>query len=195
VNARDLHAFLQVGKDFSTWITERIAKFDFVENADFASFLGSPIPGSQVSHGGYRGDRIEYALTLDMAEELAMVERNAKGKEARQYFIKCERDLKAKIAERVPRGKWQTRAGLRNAVGGQTASAKTRSVPSCSLRALPGDFLFWRSRIEARRDRPFRPLRMENSDRWLRAGRTRSAPIHRAPKDGLKATSSRSSAT
>ena len=35
VNARDLHAFLGVGKDFSTWIQERIQKYGFVENQDF----------------------------------------------------------------------------------------------------------------------------------------------------------------
>lgn len=35
VNARDLHAFLQVGKDFSNWIKGRVDKYDFVEGKDF----------------------------------------------------------------------------------------------------------------------------------------------------------------
>jgi phage anti-repressor protein len=87
VNARDLHVFLEVGKDFSTWIKDRVAAFGFVENQDFV--LDSPISGNQVSHGGDRRS-IQYHLTLDTAKELSMVERNAKGKQARQYFIECE---------------------------------------------------------------------------------------------------------
>ena len=39
VNARDLHAFLEVGKDFSTWIKDRISQFDFVEGVDFVKTL------------------------------------------------------------------------------------------------------------------------------------------------------------
>ena len=36
---------------------------------------------------------IEYHITLDMAKELSMVERNEKGKQARKYFIECEKKL------------------------------------------------------------------------------------------------------
>ncbi|MDO1563505.1 antA/AntB antirepressor family protein [Neisseria sp. MVDL20-010259] len=38
VNARELHAFLEVGKDFSTWIKERIEQYGFIENQDFVIF-------------------------------------------------------------------------------------------------------------------------------------------------------------
>jgi anti-repressor protein len=93
VNARDLHAVLEVGKHFASWIAERIEQFDFVENRDFLL-----VPGIGINSETGRPSK-DYAITLDMAKELAMVERNAKGKEARQYFIKCERGLKAKIAE------------------------------------------------------------------------------------------------
>ena len=71
VNARDLHAFLEVGRDFSSWIKDRIEKYEFVENQDFVC---SPVLVSD-SRGGQ--NRIDYHLALDMAKELAMVERNA----------------------------------------------------------------------------------------------------------------------
>lgn len=89
VNARDLHAFLEVGKDFSTWIKDRIEQYGFVENQDFVC---SPILVSE-GRGGH--NRKDYHLTLDMAKELAMVERNEKGKQARQYFLECERRAKS----------------------------------------------------------------------------------------------------
>lgn len=101
VNARELHAFLEIGKDFSTWVKDRIEKFDFVENADFVKLpakSSSPISGSQ--------PKIEYFLSLSMAKELSMIERNAKGKQARLYFIGCERIAKEKAnpyANRIPK--------------------------------------------------------------------------------------------
>lgn len=89
VNARDLHAFLDVGKDFVTWMKDRVEQFGFVENQDFGVFpeIGENPKGGRPSK--------QYALTIDMAKELSMVERNAKGKQARQYFIECERKLKS----------------------------------------------------------------------------------------------------
>lgn len=81
VNARDLHAFLESKQDFSTWIKSRIEQYGFVENEDFTvhKFVDR------------RGNVVDYFCTIDMAKELSMVERNAKGKQARQYFIECEK--------------------------------------------------------------------------------------------------------
>ena len=84
VNARELHEFLEVSTAFKDWISRRIKDYDFMENLDFCSFLSE-------SSGGRPSK--EYYITLDMAKELAMVERNDKGKQARQYFIACEKQL------------------------------------------------------------------------------------------------------
>lgn len=92
VNARELHAFLEVGKDFSNWIKARIEKYNFVENQDFIKF--SPVL-AKTTDGGRPS--VEYHISLSMAKELAMVERNAKGKQARQYFIECEKIAKQKV--------------------------------------------------------------------------------------------------
>ena len=89
VNARDLHVFLEVGRDFSNWMKGRIEEYGFVEEEDYSPVLANrsdDLPGKP---------RIEYLLTLDMAKELAMVERNAKGREVRQYFIACEKKWQA----------------------------------------------------------------------------------------------------
>lgn len=83
VDARDLHAFLEVGKDFSNWIKDRIGQYGFTQDVDYTVF-------AETGENGGRPLK-QYHLTLDMAKELSMVERNAKGKEARLYFIECER--------------------------------------------------------------------------------------------------------
>ncbi|EFI7736439.1 antA/AntB antirepressor family protein [Escherichia coli] len=89
VNARDLHTFLDVGKRFASWIVERIAEYGFVENQDFMII-------SQVRKKIGRGRPAkDYHLTLDTAKELAMVERNEKGRQIRRYFIECEKKLRS----------------------------------------------------------------------------------------------------
>lgn len=93
INARELHAFLEVGKDFSTWMNDRIQQYGFLENQDFVIF-----PNTGEKSGRGRPTK-EYAITLDMAKELAMVERNEKGRQARRYFIECEKQLRAQQAQ------------------------------------------------------------------------------------------------
>ncbi|EKE3020774.1 antA/AntB antirepressor family protein [Escherichia coli] len=90
-NARDLHAFLGVKKVFAAWITNRISEYEFIENQDYIllSNLGKQTSG----RGGH--NRKDYHLTLDTAKELAMVERNEKGRQIRRYFIECEKKLRS----------------------------------------------------------------------------------------------------
>ena len=92
VNARELHEFLEVGKDFSNWIKDRIEKYGFVENVDYVRFSPNL---AKTPYGGRPS--VEYHISLSMAKELCMVERNEKGKQARQYFIECERVAKQKL--------------------------------------------------------------------------------------------------
>ena len=94
VNARELHAFLEVQTRFNDWIKNRIEQYDFVENQDFTTVT------KNLENGGRS---IEYHITLDMAKELAMVERTEKGKQARQYFIECERKLRETQAKLAPK--------------------------------------------------------------------------------------------
>lgn len=89
VNARELHAFLEVKARFNDWIANRIGQYGFVENQDFITLTKNLVSG---------GISKEYHISIDMAKELAMVERNEKGKQARQYFIECERIAKDPMA-------------------------------------------------------------------------------------------------
>lgn len=93
VSARELHKFLESKQEFANWIKNRIDKYGFVENQDFEvfdNFINNPSGGRPLK---------EYALTIDMAKELAMVEGNERGKQARQYFIACEKKLREVVTK------------------------------------------------------------------------------------------------
>lgn len=81
VNARELWEFLEVKSDFNNWIKRRISDYDFKEGVDYSTIVKK----------NDRQTLKEYHISLDMAKELAMVERNEKGKQARQYFIAVEK--------------------------------------------------------------------------------------------------------
>ena len=106
VNARELHAFVESKQDFSTWIKNRIYEYDFVESQDYVKLAENKAPqknGAEKSmtYDNWQG-RIEYFVSVGMAKELSMVERNDKGKQARRYFIECEKQLHEQIANPVP---------------------------------------------------------------------------------------------
>lgn len=86
VSARDLHEFLESKQEFTHWIKNRIEQYGFIENEDFT--VEKFIMRKTWKH--------DYIITIDMAKELSMVERNEKGKQARKYFIECEKQLKNK---------------------------------------------------------------------------------------------------
>lgn len=97
-DARTLHAALQVGRDFSTWIQGRLAEVDARETEEFVVLDGSPVAGN----GFNPKPRRDYWLTLDLAKEIAMLERNEIGKQIRRYFIEAEKQLRAKASFALP---------------------------------------------------------------------------------------------
>lgn len=92
VDARELHEKLESKRDFSNWIADRIEKYGFIENVDFTTILLKSTGGRP---------RIEYALTLDTAKEIAMVENNEQGRKIRRYFIEVEK--KAREMFEIPK--------------------------------------------------------------------------------------------
>lgn len=98
VSARELHNFLGSKQQFADWIKSRIEKYDLVENEDYHVFRNSvnnPQGGRPLT---------EYALSIDAAKKLSMVEGNERGKQARRYFIECEKRLKAFVIPQVEMG-------------------------------------------------------------------------------------------
>ena len=90
VNARDLYNFLEVKSKFADWIKNRIYEYGFIEFQDFVTFSKNLEIGGKVK---------EYALSIDMAKELSMVEKTERGRQARRYFIEMERVAKEKLTE------------------------------------------------------------------------------------------------
>lgn len=90
VNARDLHAFLAIGKDFSSWIKAQFERCDLSENVDYQAFTQKV----ENSNGIGYSRKTEYALSLNAAKEISMMSQTERGKHARRYFIACEEKLK-----------------------------------------------------------------------------------------------------
>ena len=92
VNARDLWKFLESKQEFANWIKDRIRKYGFKEGLDFTvdKIINGENKG-RFAANEYFISLDEYFISLDMAKELAMVENNERGRQARQYFIEVEK--------------------------------------------------------------------------------------------------------
>ena len=86
VSARELHEFLEIKTDFRKWFP-RMCEYGFEENIDY-----TPV---KFVHPMNLQECTDYAISIDMAKELSMIQRTEKGKQARLYFIECEKKLKA----------------------------------------------------------------------------------------------------
>jgi len=84
IDARDLHGFLEVKARFNDWVSRRIEEYSFVEGSDYV-----------ILKNEYDHKIKDIHLTLDSAKELAMVEKNDRGRQARRYFIEVEKKWRA----------------------------------------------------------------------------------------------------
>lgn len=94
VYGSELHGVLEVKSKFADWIKNRLNDCDATENEDFEAF-------SKILENGGRSK--EYIIKLDTAKEMAMLERNDKGKQVRKYFIAVEKKYnRMKVPMTVP---------------------------------------------------------------------------------------------
>lgn len=87
VSGRNLHEALGVNSNYTTWF-ERMTEYGFTENEDYSLLSNF---GNQTGRGGH--NKVDHVIKLDMAKEIAMIQRTEKGKEVRQYFIQVEKDF------------------------------------------------------------------------------------------------------
>lgn len=87
ISGRQLHKFLEVETNYSTWFN-RMTEYGFTENEDYSLLSNFE---KQTGRGGH--NKVDHLIKLDMAKELSMIQRTEKGKQARQYFIKVEREF------------------------------------------------------------------------------------------------------
>jgi anti-repressor protein len=101
VGGRELHEALEIQTRYNDWFP-RMCEYGFIENQDYCTLyqdkIGSVLKNEQVQNltqnqMSAMGIRINHAIKLDMAKEIAMIQRNEKGKQIRQYFIQVEKDF------------------------------------------------------------------------------------------------------
>lgn len=94
VYGSELHEVLEVKSKFADWIKNRLNDCDAAEKEDFETF-------SKILEKGR--PTVEYIVKLDTAKEMAMLERNEKGKQVRKYFIAVEKKYnRMKVPMTVP---------------------------------------------------------------------------------------------
>ena len=86
VSGRQLHEALGVKTKYADWFN-RMIDYGFAENQDFLLLKNE----QQTGRGGH--NKVDHVIKLDMAKEIAMIQRTERGKQVRQYFIQVEKDF------------------------------------------------------------------------------------------------------
>lgn len=86
VSGRQLHEALGVKTKYADWFN-RMIEYGFTENQDFLLLKNE----QQTGRGGH--NKVDHIIKLDMAKEIAMIQRTERGKQVRQYFIQVEKDF------------------------------------------------------------------------------------------------------
>lgn len=86
VGGRELYEALGVNTKYNDWFN-RMKEYGFVENQDYCT-----ITQKRVTAQGNETTYTNHVIKLDMAKEIAMLQRSEKGKEVRKYFIQVEKD-------------------------------------------------------------------------------------------------------
>ena len=97
VSGRELHEFLQVDSNYTTWF-KRMTEYGFTEGEDYVPILENR------SDGLAGKPRTDHQLTIPMAKELCMIQRNERGKQARQYFFGRGGSVEQSGSGHAPRG-------------------------------------------------------------------------------------------
>lgn len=87
VSARQLHEALDVKTRYNDWFN-RMTEYGFIENQDYLA-----ITQKRVTAQGNSTNQVDHIIKLDMAKEIAMIQRTERGKQVRQYFIQVEKDF------------------------------------------------------------------------------------------------------
>ncbi|MGV3071518.1 antA/AntB antirepressor family protein [Corynebacterium phoceense] len=139
VLGRDLHAFLEVSTEYRHWFP-RMVDYGFTEGQDYA------VKNDRVQDSlGREREATNHVISLDMAKEISMIQRTEKGKQARAYFIECERRVKSSTPAIPQTYAEALRAAADNAERAERAEAEARAleVPAKSwgtLAAAGGDY-------------------------------------------------------
>lgn len=107
VSGRELHEFLELNSNYTTWFN-RMCCYGFNEEIDYTMIWSDSKKGNAVEYLGSHqkmaanGYELDHGVTVDMAKEISMIQRSDKGKQAREYFISCEKKLKEVTMQQLP---------------------------------------------------------------------------------------------
>lgn len=191
VSGRELHKELEVKTPYTQWF-DRMKDYGFVENIDFV--LVSQKCETNNPKNPFT-EITDHAIKLDMAKEIAMIQRNEKGKEVRQYFIQVEKDFNSpekimaralKIAENKLNVLQLENAEQKKVIEEQKPKVLfADSVETAKTSILIGEFakILKQNGVDIGQNRLFDWLR--NNNYLIKTGERRNTPTQTAMEKGL----------